>query len=708
MKLISTFLAVLLACQAASPPIPTFEARRDYYVVLENWLDVADANGDGVPDIITTGCGAVRVLFGSGNGTFRQGPKTLTGMQGGCIGVAADTNGDGRADLVFAGSFANAQVPAGIGVSLGNGDGTFQTAAVYPAGTDAYIDWPVVGDFNGDGIPDAATIGESGVWVFLGKGGGVLDPGVLVPFPGPGNGEILAADFNHDGKLDLVVTQHNPGVGSKGGFAIFLGNGDGTFQSPEVVITPTEPGFMAVGDVNNDGYPDIVLTQDSGVQDSYVYLYLGNGTGGFSGPSYVYLPGGSQLAIADVNGDGNPDLINGAVNIAFGNGKGQFKEPVYYPVQAGTGQPVPASLRAKGVTDLAVGGPNSVSVLLSEGKGKFQNAEWTSVTGGAGCGAAADFNGDGKPDLAVNTSQGVSVLLGTGKAATPYSLKSTIALPGAGCLLTGDLNGDGIPDLLVPGTGGTSAIAYLGNGDGTFTQKSTTSIPTGSYLALGDFNHNGKLDFATSGNLLALGNGDGTFQTPVPFVTSPPPTGFYNIGAADLNNDRWTDVVLTNLFDGYMYVLTNNQQGGFTQTVITGGSFNQVIFDDLNGDGDLDAVVGLGGDGGVSVYLGNGQGGLTFKETLRNLLNIQGPIIVADVNGDGIPDIGLMEGATLALFLGKGDGTFSASPAYFGGGPAPGFLLAQNLHGQSPTAGLPDIVEPDGELGVVVLLNTTK
>ena len=155
-------------------------------------------------------------------------------------------------------------------------------------------------------------------------------------------------------------------------------------------------------------------------------------------------------------------------------------------------------------------------------------------------------------------------------------------------------------------------------------------------------------------------------------------------------------------------MLTNNQQGGFTQTVITGGSFNQVIFDDLNGDGDLDAVVGLGGDGGVSVYLGNGQGGLTFKETLRNLLNIQGPIIVADVNGDGIPDIGLMEGATLALFLGKGDGTFSASPAYFGGGPAPGFLLAQNLHGQSPTAGLPDIVEPDGELGVVVLLNTTK
>jgi hypothetical protein len=109
-------------------------------------------------------------------------------------------------------------------------------------------------------------------------------------------------------------------------------------------------------------------------------------------------------------------------------------------------------------------------------------------------------------------------LLGTGKATAPFTTGMPIALAGAGCLITGDLNGDGIPDLLVPANG--TAIAYLGKGDGTLTLRSTTAIPSGGTLALGDFNHDGKLDFATSGNLLALGNSDGTFQTPIAIVAS--------------------------------------------------------------------------------------------------------------------------------------------------------------------------------------------
>jgi hypothetical protein len=128
----------------------------------------------------------------------------------------------------------------------------------------------------------------------------------------------------------------------------------------------------------------------------------------------------------------------------------------------------------------------------------------------------------------------------------------------------------------------------------------------------------------------------------------------------------------------------------------------------FNGDGNLDAVIGAGGEGAVAVYLGNGQGGLSPGQLLTDVLKIGGPIVVADVNGDGIPDIGLMEGATLAVFLGNGDGTFTPLPNYFGGGPSPGFLLAQDQHGQPASAGLPDIIEPDGTLGIVVLLNTTK
>ena len=223
--------------------------------------------------------------------------------------------------------------------------------------------------------------------------------------------------------------------------------------------------------------------------------------------------------------------------------------------------------------------------------------------------------------------------------------------------------------------------------------KSTTAIPTGGYLAVADFNHDGKMDFATSGNLLALGNGDGTFQTPVTFVSDPPWDGFNFIATGDLNNDGWPDLVLTNTSNDFIYVLINNQQGGFTQTVITAapgtGAFApaQLALADLNGDGNLDAVIGSL-DGGAGIYLGKGEGTLTYKGALTNPVGLQNPLVIADVNGDGIPDVCLLEGNTVGVFLGNRNGTFEAQLG-FGAGPAPGFILTENLHGQLPAAGLP-------------------
>jgi hypothetical protein len=242
----------------------------------------------------------------------------------------------------------------------------------------------------------------------------------------------------------------------------------------------------------------------------------------------------------------------------------------------------------------------------------------------------------------------------------------------------------------------TTVVAYLGNGDGTFTQKSTTSIPTGGYVVLADFNHDGKLGFATSGNLLAVGNGDGTFQTPAPFITSPPIGGFYDIVAGDLNADGWPDLLLTNPFNQYIYVLMNNKRGGFKEIVIEPQLFTapaQTVLADLNGDGNLDAVIGVLA-GGAEIWLGNGRGGLTYTGALTSSVSGPNPVAIGDVNGDGIPDVCLLEGGTVAAFLGNGDGTFQPQIG-IGAGPAPGGILVENLHGQSPSAGLPDIVAPD-------------
>jgi len=282
--------------------------------------------------------------------------------------------------------------------------------------------------------------------------------------------------------------------------------------------------------------------------------------------------------------------------------------------------------------------------------------------------------------------------------------------------VTGDLNGDGIPDLLIPvndpppATGGT-IYAYLGNGDGTFTQASATPTAAGGFVTLGDFNHDGKLDFATSGNLMALGNGDGTFQTPKSIVAQPPYGGFTNIAAGDLNGDGWTDLAITSFEDSYIYVLLNNHGGGFTQTVIhaeSGGFLlgpTQVVLAPLKRDGPLDMVVTDGYGSGAALYTNNGAGTFTYQEGFPALES--GVVVaVSDVNGDGIPDLIMTESSTIAILLGKGNATFAA-PYYIGAGYSPGDLLIQNLHGQPAAAGLPDIVVPDTTGGVMVLINTT-
>ena len=697
-------LAPLAVASAASPTKPTFFSRRDYTGLLEQFIQVADTNGDGIPDLIAAGS-KMEVLFGNGDGTFRSGPTSTCGGQAISF-IATSQLGDGNTDLV-------APDGSGILVCVGNGDGTFSSGATYPV-DDSGMYVLVLGDFNGDGILDVAGPGNQGVWLFTGKGDGTFNPGVLAaPLP-EGSYFIAAADFNADQNLDLVVTLSLGGVEGEGaGFVVLLGNGNGTFQTPQIFSKPIQPLALAVGSFTKGGPPSIAVSPD-GSND--VFLYAGNGAGGFTGPTYADLPGVVRggLTLGDVNGDGIPDLVSSDAYVAYGEGNGRFSKPVSYPNGGDGYNVVLADLRNNGLTDIVTSGYYVSSVLLGEGKGNFEDGIWTGVSGGASCGVTADFNGDGKPDLAVITSTGVSILVGTGKAATPFTTGTPIAVSGAACVVTGDLNGDGIPDLLVAVIGSPNALmSYLGNGDGTFTLKATTATPnSGGVVVLGDFNHDGKLDFATSGNLLALGNGDGTFQTPAAFVPNPPSGGFSGIAAGDVNNDGWLDLALTNGAgpNNYVFVLLNNQSGGFSQVTTDFGAYSdQPVLADLNGDGKLDLILsGIAGAGAV-IYLGNGSGGFTLLETLHAPFGAtNGFNIVADVNGDGIPDVLALGFDTLAVYVGEGGAKFPSSPINIGTGPDPNNILVANLHGQSANAGLPDIVETDGSGGVMVLLNLTK
>jgi hypothetical protein len=690
--------------------IPSFYARRDY-PLFANWASIGDVNGDGIPDLIGIEEGFIQVEFGNGDGTFRIGPTQKTLATGAFDTVVVDINGDGRADLIMDAAIQDS-ASGGIVVCLGNGDGTFQNGVFYPEGTDSALQTGalVVGDFTGDGILDVAAVGASGVWLFTGRGDGTFNAGVVAVPLGPGGFGIAAADFNGDGKQDLVVTMpetilSNGHLGD--GFFLILGNGNGTFQTPQGFLAPIQFGEVAAGSLGASHQPGIALGLFG---TSGVVVLFGDGKGGFSKPEYIALSAMNfALGIADVNGDGIGDIVavDSAASIALGTAANTFAQPVSYTVAGGgTFNLALGDLRNNGLTDIVVDTAFAISVLLNTGKGKYEDGIFTSLSVGAGCGVTGDFNRDGKPDVAVNTSSGIQILLGTGIATVPLKVgQSLTGVADAGCMKhAGDLNGDGILDLAI--TSSTGVISFLGNGDGTFTEKSTTATASGPpYMVLADFNHDGKLDFATAGNQLALGNGDGTFQTPVNIVSNPPSGGFNNIAEGDINNDGWPDLVLTNSGSpaSNLYVLLNNHKGGFIQVPTSfGAGGTQAVLVDLNGDGNLDIVQN------TFVYLGNGKGQFTLAEQLNPGVDVPypPPAIAADVNGDGIPDIALLVG-DIGVFLGLGNGTFAA-PFFLGQGPSPGSIFSANLHGQKAAAGLPDLVLPDTTGGVLVLINQTK
>lgn len=257
---------------------------------------VADANGDGKPDILAAnqsscyGCtdgGLVGVLLNKGNGTFL--PAVTYGSGGyslyNRVSLAVkDLNGDGKLDLVITnacGGSGDCSEVSSVGVLLGNGDGTFQPAVAYlSGGSSAYS--VAVADVNGDdkpdllvtnGCPNSGSCGPCTIGVLLGHGDGTFQPVALYSSGGDSANSVAAADVNGDGKPDLVVANAcgngNCGVGNPGIVGVLLGRGDGTFQEP---LTYSSGGywiadFIAVADVNGDLKPDLLAVNLQGYKD---------------------------------------------------------------------------------------------------------------------------------------------------------------------------------------------------------------------------------------------------------------------------------------------------------------------------------------------------------------------------------------------------------------------------------------------------------
>lgn len=313
----------------------------------------------------------------------------------------------------------------------------------------------------------------------------------------------VIADFNLDGKPDVA-----------GGNYMLLGNGDGTFQGIGGLPFPSASalGISVVGDFNKNAAPYIALIDSS----TTLHILSNDGTGTLAIAHTYSLPSTSGLATADLNGDGNLDLVaagGAGYSVLLGNGDGSLQSPALHPLPNGAGpySTVIADFNGDGKPDLAIpAGSLTVAVFLGNGDGTFGTPIYTFDGNGTGL-VSADFNGDGKPDLAALGASGIAILLGNGDGTFQTATFITISYCGGppGPFSTTDLNGDGKPDLIGCGT-------FLGNGDGTFT--AVTRNTTASFYALADVNGDGRPDLIgpQSGAQQCcgfyLGNGDGTFR----------------------------------------------------------------------------------------------------------------------------------------------------------------------------------------------------
>jgi len=461
-------------------------------------VTIADVNGDGLNDIVSSNPkgGDVTILLGNGNGTVNV--PTVGYSTGGTpktSALVADFNGDGLADIIVPDnefSFAYLQ---------GYGDGAFRSAMDYyspvPGGYGAGATTMATGDFNGDGHPDfvLGNVGYNnpsgsliGITVFLANPDGSLKPGANYGTSGAYQG-VAVGDFNGDSKLDIAAVNQ-----SNGGVQIWHGDGTGAFALASFYPTLiTEPYTVVTGDFNNDGFPDLAVVNLDSLSTSpniTVSVLLNNKTGGFQTATLYSVNSsvgfGEDMVAADVNGDGILDLVvaeynPGVVAVLLGNGDGTFKPAIVPAFNFNLlGNLALGDLDGDGKLDLAVvvDDPSvgtGLAVAKGNGDGTFQPAVLYSTTLQninltqplPGDVQMVDLNGDGKLDLVYSNlnygTVGVLYNTGTNSFATGmfYDPVEYTAGSNVFALALVDINGDGAVDVVAADNGYAGATVML-------------------------------------------------------------------------------------------------------------------------------------------------------------------------------------------------------------------------------------------------------
>jgi hypothetical protein len=445
-------------------------------------------------------------------------PSVATGGHGFPAMAVADVNGDGKIDVVATNSDDNT-----ISVLLGDGHGGLTAASGSPFATGGTFPTAVaVGDFNGDGIPDAVVADSSSgdVSLMLGVGSGrfqagtpvaisVCNPAGLTDFL-----SLAVGDFNGDGHLDVAVADFYCG-----NVKVLLGDGNGGLApapgSP-IATGGAYPSAIGVGNFNADSKPDLAVANScpaSGVcNQGSVSLLLGNGDGTFAPATGSPFPAGilepAALQVGDVNGDGHPDVVvghtptaPGGLSVLLGDGQGGLTLAPGSPTRDASGPLALGDFLRNGRMDVAVPDQfgNTLQVLLSDAQGRLTPAPGSPypIAGDPGYSsvealtvATGDLNGDGKPDVVVGTESPfidhtayLSVMLNSFTAPAITSSYAAAFFVGQAGSMT--ITSTGIPAASLTETGALpTGVTFQDNGDGTATLAGTPSAGTAGTYSL--------------------------------------------------------------------------------------------------------------------------------------------------------------------------------------------------------------------------------
>jgi len=673
-------------------------------------IEAGDVDGDLDLDIIEANNGQNRLLINDGAGNFTDVTSVRLPSANDISFDAdfSDVDGDGDLDIFI----ANRNSQNRLLINNGSGVFTDETASRLPADSDASIEG-VFGDANGDGKPDILVINnDSQNRLLINNGSGVFtdETASRLPIGTYADNDGAFGDVDGDSDLDIVI-----GCAAIAGCQnrLLINDGTGVFADETLLRMPsmidTSPEIeLGISDVDGDGDLDIVVANGAGSGKKQNRLLINDGNGYFTEETSTRLPSLTDatfdIDLGDVDGDGDLDAVvsnDGERNrLLINNGSGVYSDQTTSRLPSENWSSREADfgdVDGDGDLDIIVANMNNQQnrLLINDGTGNFTEKAFNDYGLPADTDVSfdadfSDVDGDGDLDVFIANRNSQNKLLindGSGnfadETASRLPADSDTSIEG----VFGDADGDGKPDILVINNDSQNRL-LINDGSGNFTDETASRLPIGLYAdndgAFGDVDGDSDLDIvigcaAIAGcqNRLLINDGTGVFadetllRMPSMIDTSPE----IELGISDVDGDGDLDIVVANgAGSGQKQnrILINNGAGYFTEEtstrlpLMTDATFD-IDLGDVDGDGDLDAIVANNGEQNRLLINVNGAG--VFADQTATRLPSETwssrEADFGDVDGDGDLDVIVanMNNQQNHLLINDGTGVFTDDTA---------------------------------------------